>query len=133
MAALNAPKRSRKRTPAPARGEWKPAPGVGWQHGAIPAPPDGISAATRWAWDTWMRAWFASHWTPDDLPALHKVARLYDDHERGEHVGSEMRLLMDGYGITPKGQQDRRWVPPEEQQQPTTDGPSPYSHLRSIS
>jgi hypothetical protein len=60
-----------------------------------------------------MAAWFAAHWTPADLPALRQLVRLYDEVERNEFQrAGELRLQMDTYGITPKGQQDRRWAPP---------------------
>lgn len=71
--------------------------------------------ASRDAWATWMGAWFAAHWSPSDLPGLRQVIRLYDQVERGEFQrASELRLQMDTYGITPKGQQDRRWKAPVE-------------------
>jgi hypothetical protein len=64
-------------------------------------------------WSTWMRSWFAAHWMPGDLPALRHLARLYDRVDRGDsRLAGELRLWMDTYGITPKGQQDRRWAPP---------------------
>jgi hypothetical protein len=85
-------------------------------------------------WDGWFRSWWAANWTPDDLPALHFVIRLYDRVTRGDvKRAAELRQWMDGYGITPKGQQDRRWVKPLPPR-----GPSkldrfldPYSHLRA--
>jgi hypothetical protein len=41
---------------------------------------------------------------------------VYDQVERGEFQrAGELRLQMDTYGITPKGQQDRRWARPTEQ------------------
>lgn len=90
----------------------------GWQHGKAPAPPTGLMPASRAAWVTWMRSWFASFWTPEDLPGLRQVIRLYDQVERGEFVRmTELRQMMDNYGITPKGQQDRRWRPPAESEQ----------------
>lgn len=68
------------------------------------------------AWRTWMAAWFAAHWTPDDLPGLRTLVRIYDQVERGEFQrANELRLQMDTYGITPKGQQDRRWARPVEE------------------
>jgi hypothetical protein len=77
--------------------------------------------ATVDAWDTWMGAWFASHWTPDDLPGLRTLIRVYDQVERGEFQrAGELRLQMDTYGITPKGQQDRRWARPTEQKTAAT-------------
>lgn len=89
------------------------------------------------AWQTWFRAWFAAHWSPEDLPGLRQVIRLYDQVERGEFQrATELRLSMDTYGISPKGQQDRRWTRPKAneapspQQQQTDD---PYAHLRVVS
>lgn len=132
-----APKESRRRRNAPARGEYQPPTGVGWQHGPVPAPPERLLKASRDAWATWMGAWFASHWTPDDLPGLRTVIRLYDQVERGEFVRvSELRLHMDGYGITPKGQQDRRWSPPKPEEAPKSAEEHPadalYAHLRAV-
>lgn len=61
-----------------------------------------------------MQSWVAAHWTESDLPGLRQLARMYDQVERGEFVRmTELRLLMDTYGITPKGQQDRRWAAPK--------------------
>lgn len=114
MAGRGRPPKANRRNASdvPLRGEWKFADG-GWQHGDVPAPPDGLLEASRTAWDVWLRAWFAAHWTPDDLPGLRQLIRLYDQVERGEFQrASELRLQMDTYGITPKGQQDRRWTRP---------------------
>jgi hypothetical protein len=112
-------------------------PGIGWQHGAIPDPPDGLLKPSQAAWQAWFRAWFASHWTPADLPGLRKVILLYDATERGElHRSAELRMGMDGYGITPKGQQDRRWQPPKADDQAPTGKPAEtsarYGNLRAI-
>src|SRR5512139_1024895 len=97
----------------PRGGEWQSADGVGWQHSDMPDPPEGLMPASEQAWRTWMGAWFAAHWSPEDLPGLRLLIRLYDQVERGEFVRSgELRLGMDTYGITPKGQQDRRWAKP---------------------
>lgn len=99
----------------PQRGEWRNAPGVGWQHGDVPALPDGVKAETSAAWSTWMGAWYAAFWSPEDLPALRTMALLYDQVMRGEFQRHpELRLNLDTWGVTPKGQQDRRWAPPLE-------------------
>lgn len=132
-----APNPKRRRRNKPVRGEWKPAEGIGWQHGDLPVPPDGLKDISRWAWDSWFRAWFASHWTPDDLPGLRVVVRLYDEVERGEFTrATELRQMLDNYGITPKGQQDRRWTAPKPVEAPreaTEDVSSdPYGHLRVV-
>lgn len=113
-----APKQSDQRVGhvQPQRGEWQHAPGEGWQHGDVPDPPDGIKSETREAWETWMSAWYAAFWTPEDLPALRSMLMLYDQVMRGEYQRHpELRLNMDTWGITPKGQQDRRWAPPLEE------------------
>jgi hypothetical protein len=119
----------------PIRGEWQPSTGSGWQHSPFPAPPDGLLTPSRAAWEVWFRAWFASHWTPDDLPGLRQVIRLYDQVERGEFQrATELRLSMDTYGITPKGQQDRRWAAPKSQSEPLAAAPAAgkYGHLRAV-
>lgn len=128
---------NRRRRVDPERGEWTPTPGSGWQHGPEPKPPSKLLKASRETWSTWMRSWFAAHWAPEDLPGLEVVILLYDQVRRGEHQrANELRLQMDTYGITPKGQQDRRW------KRPVADAPSaapavetptgPYGHLRDV-
>lgn len=127
------PSEARRRRNTPVRGEVVAVPGVGWQHGPVPEPPDGLVEASRIAWQTWMAAWFAAHWTPSDLPGLRKVIQLYDATERGElHRSAELRMSMDNYGITPKGQQDRRWSPPKAEE-PVAEAPAGrYGHLKAV-
>jgi hypothetical protein len=49
----------------------------------------------------WMGAWWAAFWTPEDVPALRTVVRLYDQVERGEYQRpSELRLQMDNDGAS---------------------------------
>lgn len=111
------PAAERRNTTAPVRGEWVSTEGVGWQHGEVPEPPDGLLKESRSAWMTWFASWWAAHWTPDDLPGLEVIVLLYDEVRRGgTQRASELRLQMDTYGITPKGQQDRRWQRPTEEQ-----------------
>lgn len=106
-----------------ALGEFRPAPGVGWQHGDAPKPPPKLLKASVEAWDVWMGSWVAAFWTPTDVPGLRQLIRLYDQVERGEFQrSSELRLQMDTYGLTPKGQQDRRWKPPVQAPEPSSDG-----------
>lgn len=133
-----APKRAsqRRNAHAPKRGEWSAAPGLGWQHGPLPPAPDGLMAASLHAWQIWMQSWVAAHWSPTDLPGLRQLIRLYDQVERGEFVrATELRLSMDTYGITPKGQQDRRWSVPEADadEAPTTvPAAGRYAHLKVV-
>lgn len=135
---------ARRRNNAPARGEWQAAPGVGWQHGPVPPYPAGITHQAQIAWRTWFGAWYAAHWGPDAVPALRQLIKLYDQVERGKHVlAGELRLGMDTWGISPKGQQDRRWAPPKAAEAPAASTPEPgaaseapvpisrYDHLRA--
>lgn len=150
------PQAERRTRAVPQRGEWQPTAGVGWQHGAVPDPPEGLCAESREAWTVWMRSWFASHWTPDDLPGLRILIQLHDQVQRAfddpfiESEGpkggtiyvkrpnpiTELRQHADNYGITPRGQQDRRWaapVKPEVEEKPAVKaGSSRYGHLRPV-
>ncbi len=114
----------------PTRGEPQPAATDKWA-GEIPDPPDGLMQASTDAWATWFSAWFSAFWLPSDVPALRQMIRLYDQVERGEFQrATELRLLMDTYGVTPKGQQDRRWKPPIAE--PAKVRGSAYSHLKAV-
>lgn len=128
------PKAERIRTPEPERGDVVAAPGVGWQHGGLPSVPDGLMPASEQAWSIWFAAWFAAFWTPADLPGLRQLVRLFDQVERGEFQrASELRLQMDTYGITPKGQQDRRWkAPVGEPEKPARVVGGTYGGLRAV-
>ena len=134
MAGRGAPPKDERvnKSEVPVRGDWQRAAGIGWQHGDIPPPPTKMLKPSRDTWDIWMCSWVAAHWTPDDLPGLRVVIRLWDQVERGEYQrANELRLQMDTYGITPKGQQDRRWKPPESDATTTAQEPaSAYGHLR---
>lgn len=130
-----APKAERRRRNEPTKDAYERTEVEGWQHGEIPSPPDGMKAESVEAWSVWMSAWFAAFWTPADLPGLRRVVRLYDEVERGEFQRSgELRLLMDTYGITPKGQQDRRWARPAAPVAGPSNVPASgtYGHLRSV-
>lgn len=131
------PAAQRRTRHVPTRGEITPAAGAGWQHGAVPAPPEGLKPASVAAWTTWMTSWVAAHWTPLDLPGLITLVLTFDQVQRGEFQrGPELRLLMDTYGITPKGQQDRRWAPPKTEDKPepavTEGADSRFAHLRAV-
>lgn len=108
-----APDPDRLRKGAPARGDWEPSPDGGWQH-ELPEPPPGISATAAQVWRGWFTAWWAGHWTPDDVPNLRFVLRLWDRVYRGDvKRAGELRQWMDSFGLTPKGQMDRRWRRPD--------------------
>jgi hypothetical protein len=108
-----APDSQRLRRGAPARGDWQPSPDGGWQH-ELPEPPAGIAPAAAQVWRSWFTAWWAGHWTLDDVPNLRFVIRLSDRVNRGDvKRAGELRQWMDSFGLTPKGQMDRRWRRPD--------------------
>lgn len=129
------PKEADKRRGRQAVDEWKPAPGVGWQHGEIPRPPTKLTKLARDTWRTWFTAWFAAFWGPEHIPGLVVCIRLYDAVSRGElDRAMQLRQMMDTYGITPKGQQDRRWQPPKAELAPVAESPEPerWGDLRVV-
>jgi hypothetical protein len=149
------PNRNRRRQNVPGRGDWQVVEGFGWQHGETPEIPFEVRAATAKVWDRWMAAWFATNWMPEDLPGLYVTIGLYDQWEGYRHEpvivetdadgkvvivqkrdpSVNLARWMDTYGITPKGQQDRRWTKPDpkpkEQPAESQDArtASPYGHL----
>lgn len=105
---------------------------VGWQHGRRPEPPKGLSARSRETWRVWFDSWFAAHWGPEDLPGLRVLIQVHDAVVGGDLTrANELRLQMDTYGITPKGQQDRRWVKPADDA-PAKKGDKPQGDYRKL-
>ena len=108
------PKNPEQRRGRQAVDEFIPAKGTGWQHGQIPRPPTKLTKAARDAWRIWFTSWFAHFWGPQDLPGLRVCIQLYDAVAKGElDRAMQLRQMLDTYGITPKGQQERRWSPPK--------------------
>ena len=118
-----APDPVRVRHDRPVRGDWRTPDAIGWQHGKVPACPMDVEPATRRAWKTWFGSWIAAFWTPEDVPGLRMLALIYDAVEQGDFTRApELRMWMDTYGLTPKGQQDRRWRRPDEPKAAKPDG-----------
>ena len=118
-----APDPMRFRHDKPVRGDWRTADAVGWQHGKVPPCPADVEPATRRAWKTWFGSWVAAFWTPEDVPGLRMVAPIYRrGRARRLPARPDFALWMDTYGLTPKGQQDRRWRPPDEPKAAKPDG-----------
>jgi hypothetical protein len=128
--------RRRRNVDPPARGEWTPADGVGWLHGPIPEPM-ASSRSRSWRGRRGTGGGSLRTWSPEDLPALEVLVRLYDQVERGKfQLADELRHWMDGYDLTPKGRQDRRWAPPVKDAQRDTPKKalktSRYAHLTVV-
>lgn len=119
-----------------ARGDFRKSEAIGWQYGEIPDPPADVSPATLEAWREWFSGWVSAHWIPGDVPQLRQMARLYDAVERGKLTRApELRYWLDTYGLTPKGQQDRRWTPPDDVPLPVDQRVKRldrYAHLRQL-
>ena len=131
-----APKPERRRANAPTRGEWQAAPGTGWQHGAIPRPPNGLGRVAKAAWQEWFGAWVASFWRPEDVHAIRTMALLYDSmlDKPSATTAGQLGQYFDRFGLTPKGLQDRRWHPPENVTQTEAPvRPSSRDRLRIVS
>jgi hypothetical protein len=130
------PAAERRNRAAKARGEVASTPTVGWRFGPVPAPPTGLLKVSRESWGIWMGSWVAAHWELLDLPGLFLLIKLYDQVQRGAYQRSaELRIQMDTYGLTPKGQQDRRWKAPEveaPERAAGARGSSRYGHLRAV-
>lgn len=108
------PGAERRRRNEPARGEWvdlshifKPAiatkpPARGRGHG--PWHPRTLAA-----WKAWRADPVGQVWTPADLGAVVDLAYLHHEWVRGEvRLAAEIRLRMDGLGLTAKGKRDLR-------------------------
>ena len=130
-----APKEDKVNRVAPTRGDVRQAAAPCWV-GDVPEPPEGLMQASADAWAVWFGSWFAAFWTASDVPGIRQMIRLYDQVERGEFGrAGELRLQMDTYGVTPKGQQDRRWKPPPESVIPVAvvdGGARRYDKLRAV-
>lgn len=104
----------RRRRNAPTRGEWIDIPAEsGIKPPALPKRARGTGAwsgSTRAAWNAWWRDGAATQWTSADKPAVAQLARLFEELERGElRLAGEVRLRLDGLGLTATGKKNLRW------------------------
>ncbi len=107
----------RNRNPLKA-GEWVELPPGGYK-GPIPSCADhGLSRETQKWWRTIWRSPMATQWNESHIPALLELAILRDQLMAGEtKVAAEVRLRSDGFGLTPAGLQQRRWMITKEDQE----------------
>lgn len=94
------------------RGEWIELPAVNpAKPPAMPtAPKGGWSVGTRSAWKAWWADPVSLCWTPADVENVRALAYLHHEVERGKSSAApEVRLRLDGLGLTQKGKRDFRW------------------------
>lgn len=111
-----APKTSRQRHGAPARGDWvklEPlAAPVLPELADLPAPELGWQLPTLMLWEAWRADPVTQTWNASDLAyavdtiLLHAIA--------GMTKPNEVRLRMESLGLTPKGRRDLRLLLPDE-------------------
>lgn len=116
----------------PKRGEWQDLPKA--RKGPIPKLSErksGWSARTRAAWKAWWRDPAATQWTPADVDSVLRLAELFDLDE--PKYLNEIRLRMDGLGLTQKGKRDLRWrVAVEEPAARESRTSAPRARLRLV-
>ena len=64
------------------------------------------------AWKRWWRDGVATQWSDADFTALTRAIRLFNEWAMGgrrQGLDSELRLTLDGLGLTPKGRLQLRW------------------------
>lgn len=102
----------RRRRAAPARGEWIDLPAI--EHGEfLPALPAKDHEGLDWEdrtiemWEAWRADPVTQMWSPADKAYAMETIRLYD--RQTTKTQSDIRIRMDGLGLTPKGKRDLRY------------------------
>jgi hypothetical protein len=114
-----APAAVRRRRNEPARGEWVDLPPLTSRVLPALAPREVFdeeknkfvkvpwSQRTRDAWDAWSNDPVTQMYSPADVIAALELALLFETMMGSKP--NEVRLRMDGLGLTPKGKRDLRW------------------------
>lgn len=90
------------------RGEWIDLPHL--EGPILPDLPHGNwSDRTRAMWDGWRQDPATTQYGPGTIALAVQLAYLFEDYVRGNEKFSEVRLVMDGLGLTEKGKRDLRW------------------------
>lgn len=120
---------NRRRRNVPERGEWVNLPPLddsfkvpaiskrGKGHGTW-------SGRTKRAWHAWWNDPAVQMWSEAERDTVIDLAYIHEEWVRGDNrLISEVRLRMDGLGLTPKGKKDLRWkVVEAPADRPETDG-----------
>lgn len=119
-----APAETRRRRNDPARGDWTDLEPL--KKPVLPALPKRLKGEGRWSsrtrhlYDGWRWDPVTQVYGENEIAAVVELAYLQEDLSRGTlTIASEVRLRMDGLGLTPKGKRDLRYrvlfqtAPPE--------------------
>jgi hypothetical protein len=103
-------KSQRRRANEPARGEWVDL--LPLEEPVLPPLPERAgdedwSPMTVATWEAWRCDPVTAQYTPADIAYALDTIRLYDAMTPSS--ANEVRLRMDGLGLTPKGKKDLRW------------------------
>lgn len=104
---------ARRRHNAPAGGEWIDLPPVD-ENVKLALPNrsgEGWSARARATWEAWSRDPATTQWSPADVSYAIDTLYLVDLYARRltRSLAGEIRLRMDGLGLTAKGRRNLRW------------------------
>lgn len=104
-----APAETRRRRNEPARGEWVDLPPL--EAPVLPELPELAegewSERSRSTWAAWRSDPVTAQWSPADVAYALDAITLYEAMTPSN--ANEIRLRMDGLGLTPKGKRDLRW------------------------
>ena len=103
------PPAQRRNRHVPQRGEWVDLEPLAKP--VLPTADRGWSEETKRAWSVWRSDPVTSQYGPADVYAVRQLALLM---ETENPAPNELRLRMDGLGLTPKGKRDLRWRTPGE-------------------
>lgn len=128
------PKDQRRNRTPPQRGEWVDLePLKSPVLPELPARAEGEewSARARLAWSAWRADPVTSQYAPADVAYALDAIYLYE--AMTPSTASEVRLRMDGLGLTPKGKRDLRWrVSEEAESKPAKPKLASVSRIRAI-
>jgi hypothetical protein len=128
---------ARRRRNAPAGGEWVDLPPVVIR--ALPrrSGEGAWSARARATWGAWGRDPATTQWSPADVAYAIDTLYLVDLCARRptSSLAAEIRLRMDGLGLTPKGKRNLRWRiagPTEVVEHPARSSDARRRRLRAV-
>lgn len=119
------PAGQRRRRNAPARGEWIDLPPL--DSPILPELPERSEAEGEWSertiftWKAWQQDPATTQYGPAAKAQALNLAYLFEGWVRGDEKWSEVRLTMDGLGLTEKGKRDLRWRVQPGDEDPETD------------